>query len=455
MERSLFPKKLTFFAAFMSLCFFVILTFSFYSFKSLQEDFENFYFPVIEYSSINIRLIDDVKFNLKLFALNKSKDIDSIKAKVNTLKQTEQLYKDLFNGSSLDFNDESFNQLIMNYEEIVSLYEKGKTAQAVARFESKQFQDKINMAIDDIRSITVDILEYRDSVIEENKTYLNSVIIFSSAFFILIIFTWLKVYRAYIENYKKMLITEGELESERVISFQNAKLASIGELAGGIAHEINNPLTIISGSVNKMKKLYQVDKLTDEEFDYNIQRIIGTIRRITRIINSLRKLSRNSSNDPFEEISAELLLNETMDFIAEKLRNHRVELIVENSIEENLLFCHSLEIQQIMINLINNSFDEIEGQENSWIKISLTEDSEYSYICVEDSGKGIALDKREQVMQPFFTTKEIGKGTGLGLSLSRRLATQNNGDLYLEPETEKTIFTLRLPHSNKNLAEAA
>ncbi|MEA9356058.1 ATP-binding protein [Bacteriovorax sp. PP10] len=226
---------------------------------------------------------------------------------------------------------------------------------------------------------------------------------------------------------------------------QSNKMASLGEMASGIAHEINNPLAII-----KMTALQMQKNVTDEStiFKNGISKIDSTVDRISKIIQGLRTFSRDGRNDPFEIVSFDHLIDDILSFCKERLKHHSITLI-KDELDPNLVFeGRQIEISQVILNLLNNAIDAVDPLpgDNKWIRISAKNNGSFLEIKITDSGNGIPLETQSKMFQPFFTTKEIGKGTGLGLSLSLTIIKNHLGEIFLDNDSPNTCFVLRLPN---------
>lgn len=240
---------------------------------------------------------------------------------------------------------------------------------------------------------------------------------------------------------KKLLAT---IEAQRLQMISSAKMSTLGEMAGGVAHEINNPLAVIKGKAEQILKRMSSGNLDPIKLKTDIQKIEETSLRITKIIQGLRSFSRQADDDPMTLTSINEIIEETTELCIEKLKNHGIQLIV--NIPENIsIECRTAQISQVLMNLLNNSFDAIEHLDSKWIRIDTTIENQTALLSVTDSGSGIPKHVQEKIMQPFFTTKEVGKGTGLGLSISQGIASSHGGQLEYDPTSDHTKFTLKLP----------
>ena len=253
-----------------------------------------------------------------------------------------------------------------------------------------------------------------------------------------------------IQDVSALKEAEALLQEQQIKMIQSSKLSALGEMAGGIAHEINNPLAIIIGKLDLLKRLYEGEKQNHPEIFIEIDKIESTTNRISKIVRGLRAFSRDSSNDPCEIVKVETIISNTISLCSERLTTHGIKTIVECSAQLELN-CRPTDISQILLNLLSNSFDALQTVTEKWIKIRVIEQpNKFIQIEVIDSGLGIPAAARDKIMQPFFTTKEIGKGTGLGLSVSKGLAQANGGELMLDTTSPQTKFILKLPTTTKN-----
>lgn len=242
---------------------------------------------------------------------------------------------------------------------------------------------------------------------------------------------------------------EKQVQEQQVKLIQISKMSALGEMAGGVAHEINNPLAIILGKLEKLKYLYEEDRQNETIFFQEIEKIRLTAVRIGKIVRGLQAFSRDGSKDPVESVTLDSILTNTIALCSERFSSYGVKLVNE-SILDVQIECHPTEISQIILNLLNNAYDAVQSETEKWIVISTNlDEAGLIKISVTDSGKGIDVANQVKIMQPFFTTKEIGKGTGLGLSIAKGLAEAHGGDLFLDATSTHTRFTLIIPQRQK------
>ncbi len=231
-----------------------------------------------------------------------------------------------------------------------------------------------------------------------------------------------------------------EKKQQEMLVVQQSKLASLGEMAGGVAHEINNPLAIISGYAGRIKKRLTALEPRDEMMLKDITMIFDTSMRIAKIVAGLRTFSRNAQKDPFVLTNMADVVTESLGLCSERFKINGVDLRV-GTLPTIMAECRPTEISQVLVNLLNNAYDAVQEYEEKWVSIGLyLHDPEHLCFTITDSGKGIPPNVLEKIMQPFFTTKEQGKGTGLGLSISKGIAQMHGGDIRYDRHASNTTF---------------
>ena len=236
-----------------------------------------------------------------------------------------------------------------------------------------------------------------------------------------------------------------EIKKQQAALIGSSKMSALGEMAGGIAHEINNPLAIIGMKAALLKKLIQSDQFDKKTAALWAEKIELTVERIAKIIKGLGSFAREGNNDSFEYTSIKGIVNDALSLCFEKFKAHGITIIFEECTDDLLIECRAVQVSQVLLNFLNNAHDAIERLDHKWVKIQVSEKTAYVEISVTDSGAGIAPELREKVMIPFFTTKEIGKGTGLGLSISRGIIHSHQGKIEIDTQCSNTRFIITLP----------
>lgn len=227
----------------------------------------------------------------------------------------------------------------------------------------------------------------------------------------------------------------------------SARLASLGQMANGMAHEINNPLAIIQMHAYQLKRLMKEDKFNKEAAIKGATIIEETVFRINNLITGLRDFARDAGTDPIVKVSLSEVVSNTLQFTTEKFVARGIE-VRRNKFPDIQVFCRPVQISQVIFNLLNNSYEAIkDSQIHKWIKIEIFEEERFVKLVISDNGSGIDPTIRDKIFHPFFTTKEIGGGAGLGLSSSLGIIEANHGELTLESSLEHTTFIITLPRA--------
>jgi PAS domain S-box len=241
------------------------------------------------------------------------------------------------------------------------------------------------------------------------------------------------------------VITEMQMAEARAKMISSTKMAALGEMSGGIAHEINNPLTVIQARAFQLTQMLESNKVEPTKLKQIAESISRTTEKIARIIRSLRSFARDGALDPFDIVSVPRIVEETLEFCKTRFYNNGIEVEMPEIDPELELECRLVQVEQVLLNLLNNSFDAIHQLDEKWVRLEVEDLEDFIEIRVVDSGKGIPDDILERIMMPFFTTKEVGKGTGLGLSISLGIMRSHHGELYVDTKRPNTVFVMRLP----------
>ncbi len=241
--------------------------------------------------------------------------------------------------------------------------------------------------------------------------------------------------------------TEKRYQAERRLQSllaENAKMAALGHMAGGMAHEINNPLAAIKLRTELTLRKLDQGSATVETVKEDLKKIGETTARIAAIISGLLHFSRNAEHDQMTVTDISKVIQETLALCREKFNSSGIDLRVSEP-EKIHINCRGTQISQVILNILNNSYDAIQNLTVRWVEIIIEEGNGRVLLKFTDSGTGIHPEARARIMEPFFTTKEIGQGTGLGLSISRGIIEAHGGTLQLNPKSANTQFVINLP----------
>lgn len=259
--------------------------------------------------------------------------------------------------------------------------------------------------------------------------------------------------RSFYNMHRQLEDKERELMLSQARVHHANKMASLGEMAAGMAHEINTPMQSINLIAQRVQRQLAKNISSEDIYD-SMNNITRSVKNISEIIDSLRNLSRDSTNDDFTETRLCDLISDAVKMTEERFKVNDVHFDISfHDVSENTYFqCQRLQISQVLINLLNNAYDAIQMMDNKWIKINIDKISNKIRFSIIDSGHGIPIEVQKRVFEPMFTTKEIGKGTGLGLSISSDIVTNHNGLLFIDNESANTCFIIELPmvHHDKN-----
>jgi two-component system NtrC family sensor kinase len=248
------------------------------------------------------------------------------------------------------------------------------------------------------------------------------------------------------------------IDQQQMMLIHSAKMSALGEMAGGVAHEINNPLSIIQAKAQFMMKsldrgqIQPGDPKIRESFDL-IQKTTG---RMAEIVQGLRHFARDSDGEAARETPLKNMFQEVLSLSTERLKQAEIEVHLP-AMDEVFLNCNPVQIEQVMMNLMNNAHDALNSKDRKdtskkWIRWDLIAEGHDLVLRMSDNGCGIPEHLVQKLMQPFFTTKAPGVGTGLGLSISKGIIEKHGGQLTLISRANPTCFEIRLPQQKKSAA---
>lgn len=239
-----------------------------------------------------------------------------------------------------------------------------------------------------------------------------------------------------------------ELTLVRKQLWESNKNATIGRIAGGLAHEFNSALSLINIQAALIEKKMNLKALDDTFIKDAVFRIQHNVERLSNITSSLRKIAKDEGEIPRSIHDIETVLKETLVICHERFEEKGVQVKV--NIQESPVFVNinASDISHVLLQLFNNALEAIEHLQEKRISISVKNDFDTVFVEIEDSGT-ISRKTAEQIMEPFFTGKPVGRGIGLGLGVSQSIIDAHGGRLYLDKSSKNTKFVFTLPRSKK------
>jgi len=226
---------------------------------------------------------------------------------------------------------------------------------------------------------------------------------------------------------------------------QTAKLALLGQMSAGINHELNQPLTAIRAYSENARTFLGMGKL--ETVEGNLTEIAGLTERMAKIIHPLKEFSRHTSGQP-EPVCLKTVSDGAMSIMYGRLDKQGAQINWPQDLQRYYVMGDVVRLEQVVVNLISNALQAMEGLAQKQIDISLTEAEQGLSLQLRDHGPGIPEDELDMVFEPFYTTKKSGQGLGLGLSISHRIIISLNGTLTAANHPQGgAIFTMTLPRA--------
>ncbi|HET9237415.1 MAG TPA: ATP-binding protein [Oligoflexus sp.] len=244
---------------------------------------------------------------------------------------------------------------------------------------------------------------------------------------------------------RDLKLAQAEILQHREKLMRDARLTELGQMAGGVAHEINNPLAIVHGYTVRLRRELEKAKPLSDEQKAMFASIERSCHRISTISRALLSYAHEGSYEQDVVFSLHKLKEECLELCQERMHSRDITLHVEASNLEQKISGKYVKLLQIIVNLLNNAIDAVTSSDEKWIRLELSLDGQELHVAVEDSGAGIPEHLRERIKSPFFTTKPIGKGTGLGLSIVDGIIRDMDGEFFLDTKAPHTRFVVRFP----------
>jgi len=246
------------------------------------------------------------------------------------------------------------------------------------------------------------------------------------------------------ETTQEMERREQELREKQEQLVQAGKLATLGELTTGVAHELNNPLNNIGLFIGNVLDQMRMDRFDKASVQEELENAMDQVRKATAIISHLRTFGRPAPV-LLEQVDVDEVIERSLLLMQEQLRLRGIEVELDLCSDELIVLGNAIQLEQVFINLLTNARDALSESRGKTVRIGTTRDDEWIRIRVADTGPGIPRDLEQRVFDPFFTTKEVGTGTGLGLSITYSIVKEHGGSIAVESKRGGASFLIELP----------
>ncbi|MCX6258907.1 MAG: PAS domain S-box protein [Bacteroidia bacterium] len=255
-----------------------------------------------------------------------------------------------------------------------------------------------------------------------------------------------------LEQRVKEEIVKHEMQQQYIV--QKSKLESIGKLAAGMAHEINQPLGGITIALDNILLKFAKGEISEDYLKSKLKSVFDHIDRIRQFINHVRIFSRDQKTEISENVEIKSVILNALSMVQAHYQNHNVSVVLNMSESTGFVRGNKYKLEQVILNLLSNAKDAIEeknkqtdaGFNDKRIKITTESEGDKQIIRIEDNGIGIPQENINLVFDPFFTTKSAEAGTGLGLSISYGIIKEMGGEITIQSKpNESTVMTIILP----------
>jgi C4-dicarboxylate-specific signal transduction histidine kinase len=238
---------------------------------------------------------------------------------------------------------------------------------------------------------------------------------------------------------------EQELREKQEQLVQAGKLATLGELTTGVAHELNNPLNNIGLFVGNVIDQIELGELERERVVMDLEKAMAQVRKATEIITHLRTFGRPASVT-LEPVEVNEVIQRSLSLVQEQLRLRGIEVSFDLASEELVVLGNPIQLEQVFINLLTNARDALADADERRVQITSRRQGDIAGVRFEDTGAGIPPELEPRIFDPFFTTKEVGSGTGLGLSITYSIVQEHGGQVTVDGRPGRGArFEIELP----------
>lgn len=300
-----------------------------------------------------------------------------------------------------------------------------------------------------------DISKYREITLRLSHILLESIMVYSEAHQkVRDLLNELRQRYLELERAKTELERTGnDLREKTALLLHTEKMTALGELAAGVAHELNQPLNVVRLISEDMYRDIERDRSDFEQIKSGLQEIVSEITRMAEIISHMRVFTRKTADNQFRKVNAIIPIDGVFKLLGQQLKVQNIDVIKE--IDEDLyVYGNAIRLEQVMMNLISNARDAVRSnrqEKGRVISIKVYKEDAYPesptiIYEIRDNGIGISDRVKDKIFQPFFTQKPPGEGTGLGLSVANQIVKEHKGRIEVNSEKESgTRFRIVLP----------
>lgn len=247
------------------------------------------------------------------------------------------------------------------------------------------------------------------------------------------------------ETTAEMQRREQELRDKQEQLVQAGKLATLGELTTGIAHELNNPLNNIGLFIGNVIDLLEFGRVDKERILTELQQAMQQVRKAGEIISHLRTFGRAAAFSR-EPVAIKPVIERALALMREQLRLRQIEVVVALGPEDPMVMGNAIQLEQVFLNVLTNARDALADAPRKVISITAALREDLLTLEFRDTGSGIPAGLEQRIFDPFFTTKDVGTGTGLGLSITYGIIQEHRGRIWVENHPgEGAAFFIQLP----------
>jgi signal transduction histidine kinase len=459
-----FPKLASYIAFCSAISIVIFLTASLFSSNREHQKIHDSVIPALEMAAVNIELNKDL-FNKLFVIFNVSPQERGVH--IEEFRHTqESLHNNLtkFNQKAtllLGESKISLSRKNLDFVEnrIIRFIQKGNFENAQQMYKDKEFRERYFAFNDASTQFIESLAKSREESIRKRNYVIWGLFVAAILAVSFLVFIWGRISNVFHSNIEERIQIEKDLTEQKEAALKTQKLVTMGEMAAGIGHEINNPLTIIKGFASAIKIKIATNKTNENEIVEIMTKIDSTADRVFAIVRTIKNLSRDCENDDYDILDFNEVIQDTLIITKEKLAKNSIDLVIDDIQPQSFHVLGRLsELSQVLINLVNNAADAIaeHNPEEKQIHISLNiSNPEQLILKVSNTGPVIPEEIRGKIFNTFYTTKEVGKGTGLGLSLSKKIINNHQGELFLEAPMKQTTFVIKLPIIKEDKSQIA